>query len=350
MNAPASLSAVVQVPIGDAVRLEPYAPGRGLPVFITPLDPALADDLDAATAWLRARQEAFDALLCDVGAVVLRGFAWRDTDGFAAAIDHYPSPAHGYLGGATPRDQVKGRVFEATRAPAAAKLMFHQEMAYLPHFPSKLAFFCNVAPETGGETLIADVRRFDSEISQSFRAEVRRRGVRYKRNFRRPDWSSGDLDLDTFHRPWTEAFSTTDPKAAEAGCLAMGLEFEWEANGSLSVIYNAPGFVTHPRTGREIWFNQIPSQSRNASSLGPARMALYDQRYGKDNPRPYTTTYGDGGEIAVDDVMGLYPVLERLEVAFPWRQGDLMLLDNFYVFHGRGGYTGRRDVQVALLG
>lgn len=349
MNAPAQLSKPPQTAIGDEVRLAPYAPGRGLPVFVTPADPALAADLDAAVNWLRARQDAFDALLCEVGAVVLRGFAWRDTDGFAQAIDHYPTMANGYLGGATPRDQIKGKVYEATRAPSAAKLMFHQEMAYLPSYPSKLAFFCNQAPDTGGETLIADVRRFDSEMSQAFREQIRRRGVRYRRNFRRPDWSSGDGDLDTFHRPWTEAFSTTDPAEAEAGCRAMGLDFVWETNGSFSVIYNAPGFVTHPRTGREIWFNQIPSQSPNVSSVGTERAALYDRHYG-DNPRPYETTYGDGGPIAHDELMAVYPLLECLEVAFPWQNGDLMLLDNFYVFHGRGAYTGHRDVQVALLG
>ncbi|MDB5448131.1 MAG: syringomycin synthesis regulator SyrP, partial [Phenylobacterium sp.] len=67
-------------------------------------------------------------------------------------------------------------------------------------------------------------------------------------------------------------------------------------------------------------------------------------------PRPYNTTYADGGQIAPDDLASIYPILDELEVAFSWEQGDLMLLDNFYTFHGRGAYTGHRDVQVALLG
>jgi alpha-ketoglutarate-dependent taurine dioxygenase len=350
MNAPAQLASDRSAPIGPEVRTEPYARGRGLPLFITPADPALANDLDAAVDWLRDRQETLDALMAEVGAVVLRGFAFHDTTGFGRAIDHYPELAFGYLGGATPRSAVQGRVFEATRAPAAAKLTFHQEMAYLPHYPSKLAFFCNQAPETGGETLIADVRRFDEGMPRAFREAVRKRGVRYTRNFRSPDWSSGDEALDTFHRPWTETFATTDKAQAEAGCRAMGLEFEWAANDSFSVIYTASGFITHPRTGREIWFNQIPSQSPNIYSVGPERAALYEQRYGDHAPRPYATTFGDGGPIALEDLAPLYPLLDEIEVGFPWRNGDLMLLDNFYVFHGRSPYTGHRDVQVALLG
>ena len=350
MNAPVQLTAHARKALGPEVACEPYAPGRGLPLFVTPLDPALAHDLEAAAAWLRERQEVLDELLCDAGALVLRGFAFRDTAGFNRAVAHYPDMEFGYMGGATPRANISGRAFEATRAPAAAKLMFHQEMAYLPRYPKKLAFFCNHAPDTGGETLIADVRRFDAEMSPAFREEVRRRGVRYQRNFREPGWSCGDADLDTFHRPWTEAMGTTDRREAEAGCEAMGLDWAWEDNGSFSVIYTSPGFVEHPRTGREIWFNQIPSQSRTAPSLGAERLALRDRLYGAKDPHPYRTTYGDGGEIAIEDLMPLYPLLASLEVAFPWRQGDLMILDNFYTFHGRNPYTGHRDVQVALLG
>ena len=40
------------------------------------------------------------------------------------------------------------------------------------------------------------------------------------------------------------------------------------------------------------------------------------------------------------------PAFHR-EMAFPWRQGGLTILDNVYTFHGRNPYTGRRDVQVA---
>ncbi|MDB5447831.1 MAG: syringomycin synthesis regulator SyrP, partial [Phenylobacterium sp.] len=319
MNAPVQSPVKPASALGPEVRGEPYGPGKGLPLFITPVDPALANDLDAAVSWLRDRQALFDELLCEVGAVVLRGFAFRDTAGFSRAVEHYPEPVFGYMGGAAPRAHISGRAFEATHAPAEAKLPFHQEMAYLPQYPSKLAFFCNAAPETGGETLIADVRRFDEMLPKRFRDEIKARGVRYTRNFRSPDWSTGDAGSDIFHRPWTEAMVTTDPQKAEAGCKAMGLECRWEANGSFSVIYEAAGFVTHPRTGREIWFNQIPSQTPNIKNVGPERLAIYKRVYDDAGlPRPYNTTYADGGQIAPDDLASIYPILDELEVAFSW--------------------------------
>ena len=42
-------------------------------------------------------------------------------------------------------------------------------------------------------------------------------------------------------------------------------------------------------------------------------------------------------------------MLNGLIVRFPWSHGDVMLLDNFLTAHGRNSYTGKRDVQVALL-
>ncbi len=41
--------------------------------------------------------------------------------------------------------------------------------------------------------------------------------------------------------------------------------------------------------------------------------------------------------------------MDPLIVAFPWSAGDVMVLDNFRVAHGRNRYEGHRDVQVALL-
>jgi hypothetical protein len=226
-------------------------------------------------------------------------------------------------------------------------LGMHQEMAYLPTFPTKLAFYCLTPSATGGETFIADMRRVDQMVRPGFRAEVKARGVLYTRNFRVPGDSCGNPMLDEFHRTWTDTFYTQDRAKAEADCLAMGLTPRWEPNGSLSVIYRAPGFIDHPVTGQEIWFNQIATQTPNRGA-NPERFDMNERFYG-DRPRPYRTTYGDGTEIDPTDVTELNAILSKVTVAFPWRHADVMVLDNFYTAHGRNSFTGTRDVQVALL-
>jgi alpha-ketoglutarate-dependent taurine dioxygenase len=45
------------------------------------------------------------------------------------------------------------------------------------------------------------------------------------------------------------------------------------------------------------------------------------------------------------------PILDAIEkntVSFPWRRGDLMVVDNRLVGHGRNPYSGDRRVLVTM--
>jgi len=330
------------------VLTTPYWPGRGLPLFVQPAHEGLRSDLGATVDWFEEQRPAIDALLLEHGALVLRGFPIEDTAAFSRVIAGYDSPDFGYLAGASPRAKLADRVFEATSAPAEAVLGMHQEMAYLPHYPARIAFYCRMPSVTGGETYLADMRAVTARIDPAFAVELAGRGVRYVRNFRAPGVSTGHPVLDAFHKTWTDAFSTQDADRAVADCRAMGLEAEWLGDGSLAVTYVGPAFIDHPATGERLWFNQIATQTLSPENTGD-RFALYETHYGATRARPYATTYGDGGPIPTQFVSALYPILAEATVAFPWSHGDLLLIDNFRVAHGRNAYTGRRDVQVALL-
>lgn len=336
---------------GAEVRLEPYGPGGGLPLFIHAEREDLRTDEDAAVAWYHAHQAELDRLSTEVGAVVLRGFALKGSAAFDRAVANYPEMQFGYTAGATPRSAVQGRVYEATRAPAATRIPLHQEMSYLPDYPARLAFFCVAAPETGGETSIGDARKFSTQVPAAmWQALERHGGVRYVRNFRAPDWSCGDTDLDITHRPWTEALGVDDRAAAEAECRKMGLEWEWHDNGSISVSNVLPGHTVHPATGKALWFNQMTIQVMNERTRGAEQMARIERAYGLGVPRPYDARFADDTAVGMDLLEPVYQAEAAARVDFPWQAGDLMLLDNIHTFHGRNPFTGHRDVQVALLG
>ena len=335
---------------GGSVRLEPYDQGGGLPLFVHAEDDDLRNDVDAAVAWVHRYQDTLDAIATDVGAVVLRGFALRDTDAFDRAVSNYPEMEFGYTAGATPRSQVKGRAYEATKTPGHYRIPLHQEMSYLPDYPTRLAFFCVQAPETGGGTLIGDARRFDGMVPRAmWDALESRGGVRYVRSFREPGRSTGDDYLDITHRTWADAFGTDTVAGVEEECRKMGLEWEWQPNGSISISNVLPGFIDHPITGKRIWFNQMSIQVMNRHTRAPEVMTKVEACYGPGNPRPYDARFADGSPIPMDLLEPLYDANFAVEVEFPWQNGDLMLLDNIHTFHGRSPFTGHRDVQVALL-
>jgi alpha-ketoglutarate-dependent taurine dioxygenase len=333
----------------DVVVSTPYAPGEGFPLFVQPKDPALRDDRAAFGAWFRDNKERFDEMLAQAGAIVFRGFPLTDTASFGDLIGHYGSPRFGYAGGSSPRRNLQGRVFESTYTPPDQVIMLHQEMAYLPNWPSRIAFFCRIPSVTGGETFIADMRRVTRTLDPALVGEVEKRGVRYRRNFREASLSTGDSWLDAVHRSWQTAFDTDDRGAAMAACEAMGLKAEWLDDGSLDTVYRAPGIIAHPRTGEKLWFNHFATKTICVESIGQMRYDNYERHYGSDKARPYNTTFGDGTKISGEQINELYRVLRLCRIGFAWSQGDLMLLDNYITAHGRNEYSGLRDVQVALL-
>jgi hypothetical protein len=63
---------------------------------------------------------------------------------------------------------------------------------------------------------------------------------------------------------------------------------------------------------------------------------------------PNNTYYGDGGRIE-DEVIGhLREAYEKEMVRFDWKEGDILMLDNLSVAHGREAYTGERKVAVGM--
>jgi hypothetical protein len=321
--------------------------GEDLPLFVRPLEGALST-YEEALAWFIAHRPVIDEISTVVGGVVLRGFPIHSAGDFSQLAAQYPEPEFGYAGGATPRKGIEGRAYEATQLPPEGYLHLHQEMSYLPRWPARLAFFSMVPAETGGATIIGDMRRFTELVQGPFFDTVRDKGIRYVRNFRSPEWSTGNATADKYHRPWTEAFDTTDPATAERDITAMGMQFEWEGE-SLTVTNVSPGIITHPDTGDELWFNQLAGMAETVESIGPERMEVNAQVYA-DRPRPLHCEYGDGSPIDSGDIVALYPKLREVTVGFPWQHGDVMVIDNLNTAHGREPYTGRRDTQVALLG
>ncbi|CAN5308212.1 TauD/TfdA family dioxygenase [soil metagenome] len=328
----------------DVIVTRPAQPGAT--VTVQPRASELASDPAAFLGWFDAHRSALEQLIARSGPVRLHGFAVTGTQDFSAIACLYDAPREGYVGGATPREQLAERVFEATNSPAEHRLIVHQEMAYLPRWPRKILFYCAVPSHTGGETITADVRSFDRQVPARFRDAVRNRGVRYIRNFRAP----GEMPpaLASAHRTWQQAFYTDDPAVAEAACTRMGLSWKWLDDGSLSAEYSAPGLATHPLTGETVWFNHIHSQTMMPESE-PTRWDAYAAWYADGRPKGYEVRFGDGGAIPLDDVRHIFGLLDRMAGGFRWAAGDLLLIDNILTFHGRNPYAGERNVQVALL-
>ena len=342
------MSTINHQTLGNEVKATPYVAGNGFPLFIEPVSERLRGSLAATQEWLASIP--FEEILAEAGVAVLRGFPVRSTDDFMFVARHIPQIEMGYAGGNAPREVVKGSVMESTRADASVLLYLHQEMAYLPQFPTRLAFYCQVPSTTGGETIIADMRELQRRIPRDMFEKVRDKGLRYVRNFRSPARPTGDALLDDFHNTWESAFKTRDKAVVNAKCEERGVKYEWQADDSITMITDLPGVRKHPVTGEQIWMNQMHTMAMRppviSQKMFDAMEALYNN---SDMTRPYSVRFGDDSSIAIDDLASVYKAYDELTVGFLWQQGDVMFIDNYRAAHGRNPFTGKRDIQVQLF-
>lgn len=332
--------------LGTQVDVELWHEGQ--PLFISPADGSEVTDGAAVAAWVGEHREALDEVLLTVGSYVLRGFPVAGTEDFSKVTQAYEPAPFDYVGGATLRGNVADKVFEATRAPKEIIIPLHQEMAYLPHYPRRLAFYCKVAATEGGETILGDMRGIEELATSSFRDKLAAEGVLYRRNFRAEEDHEHPI-LTGIHRTWSQAFQTEEPAVAEEAARSLGLEYRWEDDGSFTTEYRASGFVEVPGGRGQTWFNQITSQYLGPRGIGETAWAVIQEHYPSGRTLPYDSRYGDGSPIDPADMDQLLDAYEGRRVAFPWQDGDIMVLDNYLTAHGRNRFEGARDVQVALL-
>jgi len=118
--------------------------------------------------------------------------------------------------------------------------------------------------------------------------------------------------------------------------------------------------VRHPDTGREAWFNHahvfhpvFSSELKRSGQL--ARWAMVRTLEGLAGRRLvanflcHDVEYGDGEPIPRRDIESVRDALWRHVVVEPWRKGDLVLIDNLRIAHGRMDFRGPRKVLAALV-
>jgi alpha-ketoglutarate-dependent taurine dioxygenase len=318
----------VAVTPGSAVTVASPAE-TGHPIVVSTEDA----NVDLAT-WLRDNRDQLQGLLHDRGAVLFKGFGVSGPEELERLVLAVSPEAMNYVYGSTPRSREMRQVYTSTEYPADQTIPQHNELAYARSWPMRLWFLSHLAAETGGATPVADSRRVYDRIPAGVRARFAEQGVMYLRNY------GAGLDLS-----WQQTFETEDPAEVERFCAESGIEYTWLPDGRLRTTQVAQGVVRHPVTGENCWFNQA-HLFHTASLPDDVRGTLLSSLDPLDLPR--NALYGDGTPIEDEVIAGIHAAFEAETVAEPWRDGDVMLIDNVLVSHGRQPYTGPRKVLVAM--
>jgi alpha-ketoglutarate-dependent taurine dioxygenase len=154
----------VQRPIQDRLQ---FLNDRQLPAVVT------ASPGESLLTLLTDERDALAAIRLRYGAILFRGFDLSTPEDFrAAAALAYEDDLRNYVGGVSPRGKVMSGVYESTTFPSHLRIPQHNEMTYLPDPPRHLAFFCEIPPEHGGETPLADSRTIYKLLDLELRQDL----------------------------------------------------------------------------------------------------------------------------------------------------------------------------------
>ncbi len=311
------------------VQEKPLRPEGSLPLLVEPM----VEGVDL-TAWVGANHEAIARRLIDHGGILFRGFGIDSLERFEGLAKTYSGELLEYTYRSTPRSQVSGNVYSSTEYAADQSIPLHNEMSYSSQWPLKIWFFCMQPAEQMGETPIADSRRVYNAIDPAVRDRFAEKKVMYVRNY------GQGLDL-----PWQNVFQTESREEVEAYCRQADIEFEWKADDGLRTRERCQAVASHPVTGEMVWFNQ--AHLFHISNLEPhLRQSLLAAFREEDLPR--NAYYGDGSPIEESALADIRAAYDREAIVFPWFKGDILMLDNMLVAHGRRPYSGARKVVVAM--
>lgn len=284
--------------------------------------------------WIASNRDQLNASLRKHGGILFRGFAVESPREFEEVIATVSGRLLDYTYRSTPRTIVSGKIYTSTEYPPHQTIPLHNENSYTREWPMKIWFFSRICAMTGGETPIADSRRVYQRIPREVRDRFARKGVMYVRNY-----GSG------FDLPWPEVFQTSDRADVEEFCLSAGMQFEWLPDDRLRTRQVCQAVAAHPVTGEDVWFNQahLFHGSRLPEEVRDAMLTIFAE---EDLPR--NVYFGDGAVIDSADLDLICDAYQREKIAFRWKQGDVLLLDNMLTAHARNPYTGERQVVVGM--
>jgi len=275
----------------------------------------------------------FGGLLVEHKALVFRDFGLAP-GALEPVLDRLLPNRLAYVHGNSPRTKIGRNVYTSTEYPAEFTISMHNELSYAARWPSRLLFFCEIAARTGGATPVVDaalwLELLDPEVREAFAG-----GVRYQQNLH------GGMGLG---KSWQDTFETVDRDEVESFLADSEAEWRWTRDG-LRVVQTRPATTRHPVTGAEVWFNQ--ADQWHPAALGDETAAAL-AKVMKPDQLPQSVAFADGSPIPGEYVIQVRDRSLQAAVDVDWQAGDLLLIDNVLVGHGRRPYAGDRRVLVAM--
>ena len=313
-------------------KADPERPGRPFPLVYVARHGAA--NRTGAFAWLTLNRKRLLQQLSHHGAIVFRGFPFITDEDFDQAVSAFGLenfPFEESMSNAIRRHRTR-RVFTANEAPPEVEIYLHHELAQTPVFPTRLFFFCEFPPNRGGQTPLCRsdwlLKRLRERVP-GFVNICEQLGVRYI-NIMSPEEDAGSGQ----GRGWYQTLGADNRREAEAYLRSLGYGWSWLGGDTLRVCSPALPAVRALPDGRKVFFNQLIAAWRGWND--------------SNNTGEQSIFFGDHSEIPGEAMQIVAETADEITFDLQWRSGDLVMLDNLQVMHGRRPFSGHRYVLASL--
>lgn len=253
------------------------------------------------------------ALFKSSGALLFRGFE-TDVNTFTQFTNSLSTNFLDYSGGVFNRRVINNDNTILTVNDFKDEIQLHGEMYYQKSHPLMLWFFCATPPVEKGETLICDGQKFFNELSDSLKQLFRQKKLKYL----------GHLTQEA----WQKRYKTNDLTVVQETCAIHDTQVKVNEDESIDLEYICPAI--YPSTA--------DNHPTFISSLLPAKKL-----------NPDVVSFHDGSEITDEIMSELYEIGENLTTEIAWQKGDILMIDNTRIMHGRRQITDeQRDIYIRL--
>lgn len=287
-----------------------------------------------AASWVKENITSLQKELNFTGALLFRGFPVNDAESyhdFFSAFGYKNFTYKESLSNAV-RINYTELVFSANEAPKDIEIYLHSEMAQTPLFPNVISLFCERAAEQGGATILCRSDRVYKTISEAepeLTEKLAATGIKYTNTM-----PNADNPNSAQGRGWQSTLSVTSIDQAEQKLLSLGYTWQWQSDGSLVVQTKALPAIRSVSDGRQVFFNQMIAAYKGWKGV-------------KDNPS-VGLCFGDDSDIPRDFLEKVCAIAESNAYDLMWQNGDVAIVDNHLVMHGRRPYSGERVRRVLV--
>lgn len=247
------------------------------------------------------------------GVLLFRGFE-TNTKVFQQFSNLLSTDFLDYSGGAFARRVIDGDKTLLSVNDYQFEIKLHGEMYYQKNIPLLLWFFCANPASQAGETTICDGRQFFNEISNSTKKLFSEKKLKFS--------------VCMLKDEWQKKYKTNDLNQLKEICETNDTLLKVHPDKSICLEYICPAIIPSRCGNYQVFINSLlPTNQLNPNILN----------------------FNDGSEIPDDVLAELNEIADRIIINISWEKGDILMIDNTRIMHGRRAFSDdKRDIYIRL--